>query len=55
MATVLLAEDELLGRQVALKRMSTEDMRGLSRQVTSRSATGESTRVTASVFTTHSA
>ena len=31
MATVLLAEDELLGRQVALKRLSTEDVRGLSR------------------------
>jgi serine/threonine-protein kinase len=31
MATVVLAEDERLGRQVALKRMSTEDIRGLSR------------------------
>src|SRR5947209_2100335 len=31
MATVHLAEDELLGRRVALKRMSTEDVRGLSR------------------------
>ncbi len=31
MATVMLAEDELLGRKVALKRMSTEDVRGLSR------------------------
>jgi hypothetical protein len=31
MATVLLAEDELLGRQVALKRVSTDDVRGLPR------------------------
>ena len=31
MATVHVADDELLGRQVALKRMSTEDIRGLSR------------------------
>ncbi|HSO98246.1 MAG TPA: serine/threonine-protein kinase [Solirubrobacteraceae bacterium] len=31
MATVVLAEDERLGRQVALKRLSTEDIRGVSR------------------------